>query len=99
MINALLKGLFSIIISLVNLLLTPIDAAISAALPAVSDALSAVSGFFTWICSFIPYIISWLHLPQWFITFVIGYWTFKLTVPLAIHTVKLAISWYDKIKP
>lgn len=99
MINAILKGLFSLVIGLVNLILTPIDSAISLALPSVAEALSAVGGFFNWICSFIPYLMSWLNLPQWFLTFVIGYWTFKLTVPLVIHTVKLAIAWYDKIKP
>lgn len=99
MINALLKGIFSIIITLVNVLLTPIDAAINAALPSVASAISFVGNFFSWVLGFIPFICSWLNLPQWFVTFIIGYWTFKLTVPLIIHTVKLAIAWYDKIKP
>lgn len=99
MINAILKGIFSLVISLVSLLLTPIDLAINSALPGVSTALTHISNFFNYIIGFIPWILSWFNLPGWFLTFVVGYWTFKLTVPLAIHTVKLALSWYDKIKP
>lgn len=99
MINAILKGIFTLVIKLVSLLLLPIDTAINAALPGVASALNYVSNFFTYILQFVPWILSWFNLPSIFITFVVGYWTFKLTVPLAIHTVKLALAWYDKIKP
>jgi len=99
MINAILKGIFSLVISLVSLLLTPIDLAINAALPSVSDALTYVGNFFSYILGFFPWILSWFNMPSWFVTLVVAYWTFKLTVPLAIHTVKLALAWYDKIKP
>lgn len=99
MINALLKGIFSLIIGLVNILLLPIDTAINAALPSLSNALSYVSNFFNWVLSFVPFAISWFNLPSIFITFVVAVYTFKLTVPLAIHMVKLALSWYDRLKP
>lgn len=99
MINAILKGIFSLVISLVNMLLSPIDYAINEYLPSVADGLNYVADFFTYMLRFIPFISSWLNLPQIFIELVIAYWTFKLTVPLAVHTVKLALAWYDKIKP
>lgn len=99
MINAILKGIFKLVISLVSLLLTPIDSLINSAFPAISDAISYINSFLNYISSLIPYILSWFHLPNAFITLIIGYVTFKLTLPLAIHTVKLAIKWYDKIKP
>jgi len=98
MINSILTGIFNIVISLVDLILSPIDALINASLPAVSTGLNYVSGFFNYIVSFIPWICSWFNLPQLFITLIIGYWTFKFTVPLAVKTVKLALSWYDKLK-
>lgn len=99
MINAIIKGIFSLVISLVEVLLYPIDLVINSALPGVSDALGYVSTFFNYILQFIPWILSWFNLPSVFITFVVAYWVFKLTVPLAVHTVKLALAWYDKIKP
>lgn len=99
MINSLLKGIFSLIISLVNLLLGPLDALINNALPSVATGLEYVKIFIDFILGFIPWICSWFNFPPQFLSLLIGYYTFKLTVPLAVHTIKLAISWYDKIKP
>lgn len=99
MINAILKGIFRLVIALVNLLLTPIDTLINNAFPSIANVLNTIGDFFNQILSFIPWILSWFHLPSYFITFVVGYWVFKLSVPIVIHTVKLAIKWYDKIKP
>lgn len=98
MIKAIIKGIFNLIIGLVNTLLTPIDSVIAQFLPGLSDVLNAISSFFSYIGQFLNWICSWFHFPSWLITFVIAYYVFKLTVPLAIHTVKLAMGWYDKLK-
>lgn len=99
MINAILTGIFSLIISLVEILLTPIDALINSALPSIGTGLDYIANFFNYILSFIPWILSWFNFPQLFLELVVAYYTFKLTIPLAVHTIKLAISWYDSIKP
>lgn len=99
MINAILKGIFKLVISLVSLLLSPIDSLINSAFPSIAQGITYINNFLDYIGSLIPYILSWFHLPNYFITLVVGYMTFKLTVPLAVHTVKLAIKWYDKLKP
>lgn len=99
MINAILKGIFSLIISLVSLLLTPIDSLINSVFPSIGEGINYINNFLNYIINLIPYILSWFHLPTAFIILVVGYMTFKLTVPLAIHTIKLAIKWYDKLKP
>lgn len=98
MINAIINGIFNLVLGLVDVILIPIDSAIETFLPGVSTALSYIGQFFNYILQFIPYICSWLHLPTFLIDFVIAYYVFKLTVPLLVHTVKLAISWYDKLK-
>ncbi|MBE6146984.1 MAG: hypothetical protein E7168_01470 [Firmicutes bacterium] len=99
MINAILTGIFKLVIVLVETLLTPIDLIINNALPSVADGISYVNSFIDYILSFIPWVCSWFNFPQLFIDLVIAYFTFKLTVPLAVHTIKLALAWYDKIKP
>lgn len=99
MINAILKGIFKLIISLVSLLLTPIDSLINSAFPSIADGIGYINSFLDYIGGIIPYVLSWFHLPTAFVTLVVGYITFKLTLPLAIHTIKLAIKWYDKLKP
>lgn len=98
MIKAIINGVFNLIIGLVNLILTPIDLAISAALPNVSNALNMVSSFFNWIKEFVSWIWSWLGFNPVITGLFIGYIVFRLTVPFTIHTVKLAIQWYNKLK-
>lgn len=98
MINAILEGVFNIVISLVNLLLTPIDALINATMPGVSSALDYVAAFFEYAASVIPWGVSWLGLDSAIIGIFVAYMTFKLTAPLAVHTIKLAFKWYNTLK-
>lgn len=98
MIKAIIKGVFKLIISLVDILLIPIDTLISSTMPSISAGLSAVSGFFTWVSGLIPWGISWFPVNSTVLTLFVGYITFSLTAPLAVNTIKLAIKWYDKLK-
>lgn len=99
MINAILKGIFKLVVSLVNLLLTPIDALISSALPGLSSAISAIGSFLSLCMQSIGWVLSVFAIPAGALSLLVLYYVFKLTLPLAISTVKLAIKWYDKIKP
>lgn len=98
MINAILKGIFSLVISLVNVLLLPIDTLINTTMPSISAGLSAVADFFTWVSNLIPWGMSWFCISSSVITLFVGYMTFSLTAPLVVSTIKLAIKWYDKLK-
>lgn len=99
MINAILKGMMSLIISLVQLLLTPIDLAIGAALPDLSTAISSIGQYFNLALQNVGFAISLTGLSSTAISLIILYFTFKLTLPITFHTIKLAIKWYDKLKP
>lgn len=98
MIKGIIKGIFKLVISLVNLILLPIDSLISTYLPSVSDAIDTVGSFFSWVAGLIPWAISWFGLNANTIALFVAYITFELTVPLLIHTIKLALQWYDKLK-
>lgn len=98
MINAILEGIFSLIINLVNLLLSPIDALINATMPSLSDGLNMVTQFFEWVSGTIPWAMSWFGMSSIVLNLFVGYITFELTAPLIISTIKLAIKWYDKLK-
>ena len=98
MIKKIIKGIFNLVIGLVNLILSPIDNLINNALPSIAAAISYINNFLDFIGDTIPWVLSWFHLPNAFISLLVGYWTFKLTLPLTIHTIKLAIKWWDKLK-
>lgn len=99
MINAILEGILSLIISLVNLLLSPIDALINASMPSLADGLDMVAQFFEWVSGTIPWAMSWFGMSTVVLNLLVGYITFELTAPLVVSTIKLAIKWYDKLKP
>lgn len=99
MINAILKGIMSLIIGLVNIVLAPIDALIQTLLPDLSGALSAVGAMFDLALDYVGFAISVTGLSSETISLIVLFFTFKLTAPLAFRAIKMAIKWYDKIKP
>lgn len=98
MINALLKGVFSLVMGLIGIILTPIDMIISTALPDVANIMDMFNGFIDYIIPYFSWAVSWLGLSSEIIAMIIAYYTFILTAPLLVSTVKLAIKWYDKLK-
>lgn len=99
MINALLKGIMSLIITLVSVILAPIDLAIQSVLPDLSNALTSVGNLFSLIGQSIGWGISVLGLSSETISLIVLYFTFKLTAPMLFYMIKLAITWYNKLKP
>lgn len=99
MINAILKGIINLIISLVSVVLSPIDNLIQSVLPDLSNALTAVGNFFNLIGSGIGWVISLTGLSNQTLSLIVIYFTFKLTAPMLFYMIKLALSWYNRLKP
>lgn len=99
MINKILMGIIKLIIGLVSVITVPIDNLITSTLPDLSSALSSVANFFNIALSSVGWCISLLGLSSNVISIIILYYTFKLTVPIVLYSIKLALSWYNKLKP
>lgn len=99
MINALLTGIFNLIIGLVQVVLKPIDVLITSFLPDLSVGLSAIGGMFTIANNVMGFCVSVTGLSSEALSLIVLYWTFKLTAPLAVSTIKSAIKWYNALKP
>lgn len=99
MINALLTGIFKLIIGLVSIILAPIDLLITNALPSLDNSLTGVANFFTYIGSSIGWVISLTGLSSDTLSLLVLFFTFKLTAPMLFYMIKLALSWYNKLKP
>lgn len=89
----------SLIITLVSVILAPIDLAIQSVLPDLSNALTSVGNLFNLIGQSIGWGISVLGLSSETISLIVLYFTFKLTAPMLFYMIKLAITWYNKLKP
>jgi len=94
---------FNIIISLVFLLikviLLPIDLIIAQFMPGVSSAFTAVGSFLTLIATGLGWAISASGIPYSAIALVATAMIFKLSFPIVMWSIKLAIKWYVALKP
>lgn len=99
MINAILKGIIGLIIGLVSIILAPIDNLILSVLPDLSNAFTSIGNFFAIISNGIGWVISATGLSNEALSLIVMYFTFKLTAPLMFYMIKLALSWYNKLKP
>lgn len=98
MINAIINGIMTLIISLVSLILSPIDMLINQFLPSVSDALGYIADFFGTLGSVVPFVLSYTGISPQFITICVDLIVFIYTLPYAVHAIKLAIKWYQSLK-
>lgn len=98
MIKAIINGIISLILDLVNVLLVPIDTIIDNVLPNLSGAINAVGSLLSIITRSIGWGISALGIPSSAISLLIAFYTFKLTAPLLFSTIKLALKWYNNLK-
>ena len=99
MIGKLLSGIINLIISLVSTIFAPIDNLITSLVPNLSSAFTAIGNFIAICISGIGWVIDALGIPSQLVALLVAYYTFKLTVPMLVYVVKLAIKWYDKLKP
>lgn len=98
MINAILKGIIKFITSLIGIFLLPINTLINNAFPNFANLLDTVSSFFHLVIQYFGYILDMLCIDSNTISFLILFWTFKLTIPYLVYLVKLIVQWYDKLK-
>lgn len=98
MIKAIISGIMSLIISLVNVILLPIDTLLATFLPDLSNALSGIGAFLNLCGTYIGWVIDFTGISSETISLIIAYYVFKLTVPLLVSTIKMAIKWYNALK-
>lgn len=98
MINKILLGVIKLIVGLVSVILTPIDNLISTALPDLSNVLDSVSAFLNIATQSVGWVISLTGISSSVISIIVLYYGFKLTAPMLFYMIKLALSWYNKLK-
>lgn len=98
MIGKILSGIFSLIMGLVTVILSPIDLLIAEYLPDLNSGLNYVNNLFSFINGVIGYCVDASGITDIAIGLVVAYWVFVLTVPLTFSSIKLALKWYNSLK-
>lgn len=98
MINAIIKGLFSIITKIANVILSPIIAVITALFPDLGVAITNVMSYMVLMVTYIPLALDFMMIPRDAIVFLFDYYVIKYTIYLSVRAVKSAITVYNKLK-
>jgi len=97
--NAIFVAIFNIVSFLIHLILLPIDTIIATLLPDLFDAFSAIADYLSLIFTNMGWVLSISGIPPAIIALVVAYVVFKLTLPINVWFFKLAIGWWNKLKP
>lgn len=97
MIATLLSGLIEFFISVITMVLAPIDAIIMTAFPSLADMIAAVATIFTSLLAGVGWAISLSAIPPLAYVWLVGYWIFSLTVPFVFSSIKLIVQWWDSL--
>lgn len=98
MFNILLQGVVKFVSQVASALIQPIATMILNLFPSVSQPLSYVSGFLNYLKQFVPFAFSYLGLTAEVKAILISLATSLITIPIAVHVIKLAIRWYNALK-
>lgn len=90
--------IIGIIFRLIQLVLYPIDILLQTIFPDVSNALTNVGDFLTLVASGLGWAISASGLTTAALALIAAYFAIKLTLPLNLWFVKLALKWYHVLK-
>lgn len=95
----LIKVIFKAVKLLISVILAPIDAVLESLAPEVSGIIAGVVQFFEFLTDVVIWVKSWLPFTDAFWVALAGVLIFKYTIPLATHTIKVIVAWYNKLKP
>ena len=98
MINAILKGILTLLTSLLSIFLTPINNLIANYLPDVSNGLTKVAQFFTMCTGKIGWVLDSLLIEPETISLLVTILIIKLTLPYLISAIKSIVKWWKALK-
>lgn len=99
MINSILKGIFTFVGNLTNIILNPIWVGINTILgSSASDFLTPISNLFDYLEQFAPLAVSYLGLSSEVLSTLILLVIANITIPISVHVFKLALRWYNTLK-
>lgn len=98
MINAIIKGIFSLIMMMFNLIFTPLLNLISSIFPALGNLFTYLSNFIIMSLTYVRTVLSLLLINDNMIITLFDYFVVLYTIYITILVVKFAINIYNKFK-
>lgn len=84
---------------LVAIILAPIALLIHTLIPGADSFFAAIPTWLNYATTYVGWVIDAFGIPSIVITMVVLYYTFTLTSSLGVYGIKLAVRWYNVLKP
>lgn len=94
----ILTFIMSVLFTIINVLLIPIDAIINALIPNFGQLSTSIVNFFNLALTYIGNAMSMLGINSVVVGMLIAFWTFKLTAPVGMWLLKLIFKWWHAVK-
>lgn len=98
MINAIIKGIFNLVISLFNAILSPVIGTITALFPAVATYIGYISTFLGYATTYVRTVLSLLLISDTMILAIFDYFAIMYAIHVATLAVKFGLTVYQKLK-
>lgn len=98
MVNALVNGIFKLIISLFNTITAPIVSAVTVLFPDLSIFFTYINTFLSYALTYVGLVLDLLFIPRAAITFLFDYFLICYSVYLLVISIRFVITIYNKFK-
>lgn len=98
MINAIVNGIFKLIISLFNTITNPIIVAVTTLFPALDTFFGYIITFLDYALTYVGLILDLLFIPRNAIVFLFDYFVTCYSIYLLVISIRFVITIYNKFK-
>lgn len=98
MINAIIKGIFALIMMLFNLLFSPLISAVTALFPNLGNLFTYLSNYIVMALTYVRSILALLMINDNMIITVFDYFVIMYTIYITTLVVRFSINVYNKFK-
>lgn len=98
MINAILTGIFNLIISLFNAIVSPFVSVITSLFPSLATFFTHIINFLTIACTYVRSVLSLFCITDNMILTIFNYFGILYTIHITVLAIKFAINIYNKFK-
>lgn len=98
MINALLNGIFKLIISLFNTITSPVVSSVTAIFPALGSFFGYINTFLSYALSYVSLVLDLCFIPRPALVFLFDYFLTCYSIYLLVISIRFVITIYNKFK-
>lgn len=98
MINAMVNGIFKLIISLFNTITSPVITGITSLFPALGSFFTYINTFLSYALSYVGLVLDLCFIPRPAVVFLFDYFLTCYSIYLLAISIRFVITIYNKFK-